>query len=50
MTDATEGEDVNMSNGSQMFDWIFFAIVFLPLAYVILDWLRGGFHNYRGLS
>ena len=29
-----------MSNGSQMFDWIFFAIVFLPLAYVVLDWLR----------
>ncbi len=29
-----------MSNGAQMFDWIFFAIVCLPLVYVVVDWLR----------
>jgi hypothetical protein len=24
----------------QMFDWIFFAIVILPVAFVTLDWFR----------
>ncbi len=27
-------------NMPQMFDWIFFAIVLLPTAFLVVDWLR----------
>ena len=27
-------------NTPQMFDWIFFAIILLPLAYLVWDWMR----------
>jgi hypothetical protein len=27
-------------NTPQMFDWIFFAIIILPLVYLVWDWLR----------
>ena len=33
----TERKDFDMP---QMFDWIFFAIVGLPLAYIVWDWLK----------
>ncbi len=35
--DAAERKDFDMP---QMFDWIFFAIVGLPTAYIVWDWLR----------
>ena len=25
----------------QMFDWIFFAIIILPTAYLVWDWVKG---------
>ncbi len=28
------------SNMPQMFDWIFYAIVVLPVAYIVWDWYR----------
>ena len=28
------------SNMPEMFDWIFFAIILLPSAYLVWDWLR----------
>ncbi len=27
-------------NMPQMFDWIFFAIILLPTAYLVWDWLK----------
>jgi hypothetical protein len=29
-----------MGNTPEMFDWIFFAIVLLPIVYLLVDWLR----------
>ena len=37
IADAAGRKGLNMP---QMFDWIFFAIVGLPLAYIVWDWLR----------
>ncbi len=37
IADAVGRKDFNMP---QMFDWIFFAIVGLPTAYIVWDWLR----------
>lgn len=34
---AAEWKGLNMP---QMFDWIFFAIVLLPMAYITWDWLK----------
>ena len=37
IADGAERKGFNMP---QMFDWIFFAIVGLPTAYLVWDWLR----------
>ncbi len=29
-----------VANTPQMFDWIFFAIILLPSAYLVVDWFR----------
>ncbi|MFL5251723.1 MAG: hypothetical protein ACJ8AI_02300 [Rhodopila sp.] len=36
-TDAAERKDVSMP---QMFDWIFYAIVVIPTAFLYWDWRR----------
>ena len=37
IADGAERKGFNMP---QMFDWIFFAIVGLPTAYLVWDWLK----------
>ncbi len=29
-----------IANTPQMFDWIFFAIILLPTAYLVWDWMK----------
>ena len=37
---ARDAQMPQVANTPQMFDWIFFAIILLPSAYLVWDWIR----------